>query len=274
MPRSVAATAAGGWGWRCIHGRREAGWRERPLRREANAQPARARRSCAGDNHRIAEVRGAALHNALRASRRRQPPVPAPAARGPSLRSSARGWGCARGGGRRGHDVHRAGRSITHHGAVVRNAGRPRHRDADAPPDASRPSRRPRSRTATSEPTPGVRVQPAHAPRLSNDRRVSNFTSAKRACLGVTRTVGARPLHRDGDPPPARPWRSWAGRYFRLGWHDALRAPDAGRPVPAPVARRSVAATAGGRMGMRAARRALHPLVCAGLADGSHSMAP
>jgi len=50
------------------------------------------------------------------------------------------------------------------------------------------------------------------------------------------------------------------------------RAMPAARPPRPPPA--SVAATAGGRMGMRAARRALHPLVCAGLADGSHSMAP
>jgi len=32
----------------------------------------------------------------------------------------------------------------------------------------------------------------------------------------ASRSVGARPLHRDADAQPARVWRSCAARYFRL----------------------------------------------------------
>jgi hypothetical protein len=60
-------------------------------------------RRCAGDNYRMAEVGGIALHNALRAPRYRRPVAGAPAARAPLPRQPARGWVCAAGGRRMAH---------------------------------------------------------------------------------------------------------------------------------------------------------------------------
>jgi hypothetical protein len=74
-----------------------------------------------------------------------------------------------------------------------------------------------------------------------------------------TGPVSARPLHRDADAQPARPWRGCAGATtsWCLGWV-AQRASCSPTAAARPRARRprSAAATASGRMGMRAARRA------------------
>ena len=58
-----------------------------------------------------------------RGPRRHAPP---PAARGPSPRPPARGWGCARGGGRLIHGLHGVGRLQGRRGADRRHAGPPK----------------------------------------------------------------------------------------------------------------------------------------------------
>ena len=55
---------------------------------------------------------------------RRRRPVPAPAAPGPPPRPPARGWGCAAGGRRRGHDRRGAGRPMARRCAVPGNVRR------------------------------------------------------------------------------------------------------------------------------------------------------
>jgi hypothetical protein len=65
-------------------------------------------------------------------------------------------------------------------------------------------------------------------------------------------TGGGRPLHRDADAQPARPWRGCAGRYFRLpglGGITRFAPPETTRPFPSPAAPWSVAATYCGRRG-------------------------
>jgi hypothetical protein len=110
-PWSVAATA----GERMGDARGAEGHRIQERRRAATS-PGRRRAACT----RVAQLRRAILpaarvgwHDAHRIARCR-PPIPAPAARGPSPRPPARGWGCAAGGSAASRGA-RGGRRMAHH---------------------------------------------------------------------------------------------------------------------------------------------------------------
>jgi len=53
---------------------------------------------------------------------------------------------------------------------------------------------------------------------------------------GRARDVGGRPLQRDGDAQPARPWRRCAGRYFLVRRFGGVT--RFAFPTPPPVVRR------------------------------------
>jgi hypothetical protein len=156
----------------------------------------------------------------------------------------------------RGHFTEMPTRSLHARGAVAPG-------DTSGCPGwvASRASRGPTSRSPPPRgPSPRRRRADGDARSAEGDARRAGGAAAM-VCAGSaggwrtiapwSKNVGGRPLHRDADAQPARPWRGRAGRCFRLpglGGITHLAPPD---PQP-PVRRRA----AGARMAMRAGRRA------------------
>jgi hypothetical protein len=206
----------------------------------------------------------------LRASRPIPAAIPAPA-RGPSPRPPACGRGRARGGRALRPPRRRAATSPGRR----RAAGTPvaQVRRAIIPAARGRPTKHNSGRRRP-VPAPAARRPSPRRQRAEGDeRRVEG--AASMVCAGQAggwRTICRLRLIRErrrAPTSPGHPPRSLhargavaprdTSRMPRLGGITRFAQPNAPRPVPAPAAPLPVAATAGVRMGMRAARNATAP---------------